>query len=150
MGINGIIYFIIDYYDNKNIFNVSNLEDIAIFNSSLRDQNDYIYKAICRLWKPLQDKMRIFCDLSEDFTPKSAFTYKQHLYLKLNEALLNFNNYQVNILADNFIAIYSYNTYFPFLYSDRQTVEIEDGKDIYELKFKILSYNNDLLYLYHN
>ena len=39
---------------------------------------------------------------------------------------------------------------YPFLYSDEQIIQIEDNKEFYDLKFKIIEYNNETLYLNHD
>ena len=51
---------------------------------------------------------------------------------------------------------YDYNFYLykisdlPFIYSEEQFINIEAGKDSYELQFKFREYNNQLLFLFYN
>ena len=39
------------------------------------------------------------------------------------------------------------NTPIPFIYYDKQTIEVEQGKEEYDVKLKILEYNNEQLIL---
>ena len=149
-GINGIIYFHSDYYDNNNIFNDSDLEDITIFNATLNDQYDKIHNATCRLWKPSQESVKILCNLLENLHNNNNVRGFYLYYLKLNDVLFNYNNYQISIHSEDFISIHYHIAFFPFLYSDVQYINDIESKDTYELRFKILSYNNDLLHLYYN
>ena len=68
--------------------------------------------------------------------------------MNLQKALINYKNYTITIEQNELIEFKQYFSHIPFLYSDKQTINIDVDQAPYELKFKIQKYNNDLLYIY--
>ena len=58
--------------------------------------------------------------------------YKDYLITLKSSDKLEFKKYELDIID---------------LYADEQTINVEDGKDIYDLKFKIVSYNQEKIFL---
>ena len=143
IGKNNILSFVTNYTDERNIFNIDDIEEKTHFNTtiSLNQYNDGIYfKVTCRLWKPKNDKIRLLCKLNESIGIN---------FIKINNALFSYKEYKIAI-----ISTMSYQTQgvktsrnIPFIYSDKQEINIEENKQFYELKFKFEEYNNDVLYL---
>ena len=81
---------------------------------------------------------------------------------KLNENLISGNqnitftniripygDYNITILSETAIKVNQLDFEIPFIYSDKQIINMNDDTKEYELKFKYDSYNeNDLLYIH--
>ena len=139
IGEKGIIYLVTNYNDNKrNIFDASDIEEKTKFETMIYEdlRSNIIY---CRLWKPIIDNLRIICKLNNvDITQK----------FKLETVNFNYNEYIINISFEKYLTFKKINNEIPFLYSDRQFIDIREDIENYNLKFKIETYNNELLYLY--
>ena len=137
IGNKGIITFKTNYNDTiKNIITESNIT----FNSSIIDLEDNIYEVNCTLWKPGNENIRIFCRLNEDL-------HKEDQRIILKEANFYYKDYNIIVLPETYATVYQRNYSLPFLYSEKQNIELNNGEESYELKFKILSYNNETIYL---
>ena len=139
VGINGILYFVSSYNDTDNIFNISNIEENTIFETTLTDEDNNKYNIICRLWKPINDNIRIFCDLNNTLP-------KEKQYINFDSADFNYDGYKI-IINSYVTSLYveQFDIEIPFLYSDKQIIDVEEDKENYELKFKIGKYNNEIL-----
>ena len=146
IGRNGTIYFKTNYNDSeKNIFDIHDIEERTSFNTEFQTQ-DSLYNVTCRLWKPFDGQIRTFCKFKTEEAFKAELGY-------LKEASFTFNNYSIQITSDILgISIIKYEDPIPFLYSDKQIINIDnDGFElIYYLKFKLDSYNNEILFLAGN
>ena len=140
----GIVYFIANYTDKDNIFNANDIEENTKFETSLIDSNNNNYYTNCRLWKPLNEKIRIFCKLNNRLYGNS--------YLRLTSGLINYHNKKIAIMNQMFqgikISVSNIDDYKPFLYSDRQTINIEKGKEEYELKLKYDRFNFEKIFIF--
>ena len=142
IGDKGILYYKTDYNDNENnIFNSSDIEEKTTFHPICTElTTGDIYNITCRLWKPIHENLRLFCKFKE-----SLIDYYQDI--KIKDYSFNYGNYQIFIkFLINSTTLYQ-SDYFPFLYSGEQIINIEDEKDSYYLKFKIESYDNDMLFI---
>ena len=142
VGKSGFLSFITNYTDEKDIFDISDIEEKTHFNTtiSLSNVQEINVNVTCRLWKPKSDNLRLLCKLNEEIAD-SRF--------KLNSALFYYKKYAIAL-----ISMMSFKTIvtktgqnIPFLYSDKQEINIEEDKQYYELKFKIEEYNNEVLFL---
>ena len=142
IGKKGTLVFVTSYDDSQNIFNISDIEEKTSFDTNIIDEDNNSYDVNCKLWKPNFDNIHLLCDLKE-------------ILIKNNTKIINFINtelaYEDNIIRIvsylNPINIQQYNKEIPFLYSDKQTINIIDDIDYYEIKFKISKYNNELLFI---
>ena len=140
IGENRISYFITKYNDNElNIFNSSDIEDKTKFETIISDR-EKSYIANCRLWKPNNDNLRIICKANNFFANRGYFTIEQVSFI--------YNEYIINISFGSEFDYGIKNYKIPFLYSERQIIEIKDEIECYNLKFKIEEYDNEILYLY--
>jgi uncharacterized cupin superfamily protein len=139
IGIKGTLYFRTNYNDSENIFNISDIEENTKFETTITDEDNNEYNVLCRLWKPEIGKFRVFCDLNETLSKKEG-------NIQFNSAHLKYDDYQVIISSNGTLfTVKQFDKVIPFLYSDRQIIDIKEEKD-YELKFKIGKYNNEILY----
>ena len=140
IGDNGIIYFISKYEDLDNIFNITDIEEKTEFNSTITDSGLNDYETTCRLWKPADETIRIFCKLNKTI---------DYSNIRLNSATFTYNGHKIDIISRmNFgMKISQFKTKFPFIYADKQTIKVEKTNNSYELKFKFLEYQNEQLIL---
>jgi hypothetical protein len=145
VGKDGTISFVTELYDELNIFNISEIEEKSLFNSQLKDDLNNVYNTKCRLWKPIKGNIRVFCDFEGLINIKAK-------YIKLNNITFEYNNqYNITIIqVTDKIQIKSIEGNIPFLYSDKQEITLDQNEDIYNLKFRQLSYEQNPLYLYKN
>ena len=142
IGIKKNFFLKTNYYDGKNIFNASDIEEKISFNTTLEDYYNY-YKVcdiICRLWKTSNGYLILLCKMSNTYSPFGEYR------VRFKQIFLNYNGYQISINS-SYIYLYYPGSAIPLLYADKQNILIEEYKESYELKFKILEYNNELLYL---
>ena len=141
IGKEGTLYFTTSFIDTEDIFDVSDIEEVTKFETTITDKDKNKYKAFCRLWKPINDNLRIFCNLNESFS-------KETLYIDIESASFEYKNYTIIIISYlTRCNVEQLDKYIPFLYSDTQLIKIEDVKEVYELKFKIEKYNKERLIL---
>ena len=127
------------FNDEQNIFDKADIESKTIFNAEILDTNQKNYTIDCRLWKAVDINLVIFCNFDENI-PQGEYS-------------INLNNTKINY-KDNEFTIYSYTDLTlnkvdknkAHLYSDIQVINVEEGKDSYDLKFKINSYNQEKLF----
>ena len=141
IGKNGVIDLVVNYTDNGNIFNGS-LESFT-FLGRFSDTKQ-IYEAECRLFNPLNSKLRILCKLNENL-PKGLQK------ISVREIHFVYNNLMVSVIskAEN-IQVKQLDSSFSFLYSDKQKIEINDQNEKYTLSFKHIDYDQKPLILYKN
>ena len=141
IGKNGILYYMTDYNDKEtNIFNSSDIEEKTSYQTSFTDETEKDYNITCRLWKPNHKNLRLFCKLDE------SLSFGMHP-IKINNYTLNYGNHKIsiNFCLDN--NLLDQKEYFPFLYSDEQTINIDDKTDSYSLRFNTEIYNKEMLFL---
>ena len=143
IGQNGILTFITNYNDNER--NILNDSEMIQFETTMRERNEESNEVKCKLWKPQNDYIRIFCNLNK------ILTTGEHS-IQLNQINFDYNNYQFIIYQDQyyFITIEQINMTLPFLYSDKQIININDKEENYILKFKYESYDKEILFLTGN
>ena len=141
IGYEGIIYFVINYNDNvSNIFNASDIEEKTNFNTIISVDNGNMTNVNCKLWKPIDEKLNLFCKLDKNLTSGLHS-------IKLSPSTFYYNNQKIRIIQKvESLSLYQYNEIIPFLYSSKQTLKIQENIRTYELKFKIGEYHNESLY----
>lgn len=143
IGEKGIIYFVTDYNDNeRNIFDASDIEEKTKFKTKINDENQNEYNANCKLWKPINDYIRIICNLDENLK------YVDNNITLLNSVQIEYKDYKIGINQEAYIEVKQLNYSIPFLYSNKQNIEIKDNIESYNLKFKFESYNNEVVFIY--
>ena len=136
----GVISFKTDYKDDENKFDISQLEEKLVFETRIKDDLNNTYNAACKLWKPLNDNIRVICNF--------VGTINKTSYINLNNINLEYNNkYNITITQTELIRVIPSNVHIPFIYSNSQTINIEEDKSTstYELKFNVSKYNKEFI-----
>ena len=144
VGQNGYIYFITSYIDTDNIFDISDIEEKTNFDGVITDNKHNTYEASCRLWKPINESLRIFCKLKVELRANISMNY-------FSNVNFTYNNYVIGITSEILdIQIEQYVYSLPFIYADKQIININNEEEIYELKFKAYSFRDEFLILKGN
>ena len=75
------------------------------------------------------------------------FSSDRYIQFKLEEYIMNYKDKKIKIFSSNFLKIRFINKEIPFIYSNTQYINLNEKKDIYELKFKVGSFYNKYLFL---
>ena len=111
-----------------------------LFKATISDK----YNVSCGLWKAKNENLFIFCDINENI-PKG-----EH-HLNLNNIQFNYNDeYLVTLKARNSFDFTKLDSDIIDLYAEKQIINLEEGKDSYDLKFKIISYNQEKIFINYN
>ena len=111
------------------------------FKTSIKNGNNS-YEINCGFWpKEISEfHIRLFCNIDENIPAgdylvnfDGSIIYYQNFSIRLSQRdYLNFDKFDMDIID---------------LYSDNQAINVVEDKDLYELKFKIVSYNHEKLIL---
>ena len=74
---------------------------------------------------------------------KETFGYKNQSII-LDDVTISYHNYTIKIYSKDYINVERYYNPIPFIYSNEQFIDIKRDIDLYELKFKIGIYNEDI------
>ena len=95
------------------------------------------------LWIVQEENLYVFCNIKEDI-PSGNYI------LSFNESqVIGYENYKITFSGNNNFQFTKYDKDIVDLYSGKQNITVEEGKDSYELKFKISSYNQEKIMLYY-
>ena len=140
LGRSCTFYFNTNYKDTENIFDDSDIEEKTTFKTTIKFiHSDDIN---CFLWKPINGNIVIFCKIVKE-------EYINYTYVTLAKASFIYNNYEINIIppSESF-SIKALDMPIPILCSNEQIINIEKDKSIYEVKFRLIDYENQPLFLY--
>ena len=146
IGDKGLLYFKTNFNDNEtNIFDVSDIEEMTNFIATLNFDFLVSYTEIkCRLWKPLNEKLWLFCKLN--YSLRSEIDH-----IKIKDSIFHYKKHNIVVsFYYNYLQYFqtkSLNVSVPFLYSDKQIININEELDSYDLKFHIGIYNEQSLCL---
>ena len=141
-GRGGTLYFVTDYVDNeKKIFNKYEIEIIS-FETSLIEDYRTKTKVNCKfLKKNNNEKVILLCNLIDHLGYSAS-------YKRINDTCLINENYSICISSNENLLIKELFYPTPFIYSEEQTITINEQEYEYNLRFKCESYNNEKLILY--
>ena len=88
IGQKGTIYLITSYKDIKNQFNTSDIEDKTYFDTTIREQNNKEHNVKCRVWKPKDYNLRLFCDLDDPLSKSNT-----NIYFNTDVGKIRYNNF---------------------------------------------------------
>ena len=126
------------------VFEPSDLEEKSVFETTFTIDNIEQAKAICRLYKIIKEKLHMYCKFN------TIFNHGLHKF-NVSSSSFNYKNKTVLITSQiENLKFYQLNTTIPFLYSGRQVLNIDEKTEIYEIKYKIVEYHNETLFIPQN
>lgn len=122
-------------------YNIEDTEKKPCFESIISNGKQG-YKVNCGLWsKELSREVIIFCNIESDIPSGDYYIIlnktNNFIYKDYNVTLQNCDNVKFKKKEENIIDLYSGN----------QQLQIKDGVDSYELKFNIVSYNQEPIFI---
>ena len=135
--INPTMALVTNYDDlEDNIFNTSDIENIHFSMDFLNENSSDTFLGDCRLWKPENEKIRLFCNF-------------ENLYelVTFNTSFFKYNDYTVIIDTEDLFKIEIVQGPIPFLYSDKQFIYLNEEQELYSLKFKCDMFINRLYFI---
>lgn len=142
IGKKGLLAFYTDFEDAQDQFDPLDIEEKTKFKATISKDASENKNINCELFKLQLDKELIVLCNVEETIPNGAylinfnsikFKYKElDISLESVNANLTFNKENLNMID---------------LFSDEQKISVEENKDSIELKFKVGSYNNEILFL---
>ena len=141
IGKRGTIVFYSYIYKYDDIYLEIDTSKKPIFKTEILDSSNKSYIIDCGPWteEKTNFKLYIFCNLDETI-PHGEFS------IEFNSTI-NYQGYNFNVLSVEKHKITKLDKDIIDLYSDIQTINVTDNKDIYELKFNINSYNNEIIFI---
>ena len=133
VGKKGTLVLEEDYF-NENKVNIIDTEKKTYFETTISEQ----YKINCGLWRQENSDFLIFCNIDESI-PEGVYS------LTLNGISFQYKEYMITLRASQKFTFRKLNEDIIDLYSDKQTIIIKEDIETYDLKFKIVSYNNEKL-----
>ena len=141
VGDKGVLIFKTDFKDSSK-FDLSTIEKDSSSKTVVTDYQEDEFNVLCKLWIRSDNKFSLFCNMDGQ-------------RFKDGEQSITINDYNFKhkdmivmiIFPKKTFKIEQMNFAIPFLYSDIQTISINDETS-YKLIFKIEVYNNDPLYIY--
>ena len=146
MGDKGLFSFKTNYNDTeKNIFDASDIEEKTAFSTTFDGYIEIISVPNiiinCRLWKPLNEKLWLFCKLDKSLE-------KQTNYLFVHNATFHYKEHIIAIQFNTDFRLKLLDISVPVLYIDKQIINITEEIDSYDLQIHVGLYNEEPLYLF--
>lgn len=134
---------------SEDIFDPDDIEK-QIFITKIIDNDNNAFNINCSFWKSdcgsemtNYKSLVAICNLIDNKT----FSSDRFTQFKLEEYIMNYKGKKIKIFSSNFLKIKYIDKEIPFIYSNTQYINLNDEKDIYELKFKVGSVYNKNLFL---
>ena len=138
VGKKGAVLFYLDYYYYYEYNFDIDIKRKTIFKMNITDANNKSYEVGCGIW--INHEILIFCEL-DDNIPKGQYLFK------FNETF-NYSKYEIHLTSNSKVFnITKIDSNKIDIYSGPQTINVVDNTETYELKFKIISYNQEKLFL---
>jgi len=119
------------------LFNPETIEEDTKFELDFTEFTEDELK--CRLWMT-SERVYLFCD------PHFAEGY--HSIYIVDKSFEYKSQYLIKITFDDIITFEQSNKHIPFIYSYEQKISLDENPSSYELKFKMQTYNKEILYIY--
>ena len=133
IGKKGAAVFIVE---NELYFDIDTKRE-TIFKTNISDENNNNMEVWCGPW--VSSQFFIFCELNETI-PKGKY------FFQFNNTF-NYLGYEIYLTSESVYNITKLDSDIIDIYSEPQTINVNDKQDKYELRYKIKSYNYERLYL---
>ena len=128
--------------DQNDFFNAADIEENTHFNMNMtrKDHTD-IYPLDCRLWKDEQKELFVFCEIKTEVIGEVECSI-------VNTINFEYKTKNVSIKFDvEYFELHEVEGKLPFLYSSSREIQIKENQKVYNLEFKIDSYNEEPLFI---
>ena len=139
VGKKGAVVMTTDFKDEDELFNSSDIESKTNFTIQITSWRYYEIEIECRLVKLTGEPILVFCELGEE---NRAGPY----YIDFDNVILRYNNVQIILNTEYSLVFTKSDVDKPQLYYDYQKIKVEENKESIEIKFKIISYNNEKIF----
>ena len=109
------------------------------FQLSITNGKNYLSVG-CGFFKTEREDLYVFCNVDETI-PAGNYTFDLD-----GIQPITYEGYTVTLAHKTDLQFTKYDTNMNDLYSDKQTINIVEGKETYEIRFKISSYNQDPIF----
>ena len=138
VGKKGTIIFYTDFFART----FQDTSKSTYFEAEITNNNLQSYVIKCGLWSEYD--LKVFCNIDENI-PKGEWI------INLDGISFKYKDYIINLKYFSSIKFTKTDDFnIVDLYSDKQTINLDDGKQSYDLKFKIVSYNNEKIIINKN
>lgn len=135
---------------SEDIFDPLDLEE-QTFITKIIDNENNSFNINCSFWKSdcaaemkANDySLLAICNLIDD----KSFSSNQYTNFKLEEYIMNYKDKKIKIFSSKFLKFKYTDKEVPFIYSNTQYINLDEEKEIYELKFKVGSCYNKYLFI---
>ena len=129
-------------YSRQEYMDIQDTRKNTCFETTITNTLQQSYVVKCGLWRV--NSLLFFCNIDENI-PQGEWS------LNLNNKSFNYNEYTINLIANPLLTFNKKDDLnIVDLYSDKQIINLDDGKESYDLQFKIVSYNNEKLIINGN
>ena len=137
----GAIIYLTGLEVKKDIFDPLDIEENTKFNATIFNEINKNNNISCRLtmYEAFALELYIFCYLDETI-PKGNY----NIFFK--SRTFNYKGYEINLKSTYNNTFEKLDIYSFQLYPRSQSIVVEDSKDSYELKFIIISYDNQKIF----
>ena len=139
IGKKGTIIFSTNYYDRL----FQDTSKRTYFEAKITNNNLESYDIKCWLWN--EYILKVFYNIDENIPKGEWIIYLDVISFKYKNYIINLSTIDspIKFTKTDDLNIVD-------LYSDKQTINLDDGKQSYDLKFKIVSYNKEKIIINKN
>ena len=99
------------------------------------------YSIGCGFFKAEGEDLYTFCNVDEEI-PAGNYTFNLD-----GVQPITYEDYTITLKLDRPLEFHKYDISMNDLYSDKQSITVVEGEDTYELRFKIVSFNKDPIFV---
>ena len=140
IGKKGVIALETSFEDQYNIFNEIDIEKRTSFTTTVSNENEDEFTINCNLFKFTDEPYVVFCELDESI-PGGYYS------INFDQRSFIYNNNTIIINSKESFYFQKVNIDIPNLYSDVQNIYAKENEDTIEIKFNLISYHNEHLFI---
>ena len=140
IGKKGIIALETSFEDQYNIFDEIDIEKRTSFTTTVSNENKDEFTINCNLFKFTYEPYVVFCELDESI-PGGNYS------INFDQRSFIYNNNTIIINSKESFYFKKFNIDIPNLYSDVQNIYAKENEDTIEIKFNLISYHNEHLFI---
>ena len=133
------------------IYTMSSTQDFNIIDTSKKvrfqlslTNGENSYSVGCGFFRAKEENLFIFCNVDEEM-PAGNYTFNLD-----GIQPITYEGFTITLVGGRSTKFQKFDISMNDLYSDKQSITVVEGKDTYELRFKIYSYNQDPIFVNYN